>query len=456
MKLIDMLKLSWGNVVQYKKRSAMIMVVIVALIGVVLSLNVLFCGAERVILEAATAADEGEVYIMTGFIPRFFGVNENYKFEMPENDQAILEKRVRAYNGDPLGKMRMYEFDWSVVVDAERGIVNSRTERCFVADPKTMVRFIKEDLNKVPNDKIPVLVAQGEETDIDVQRFVVVGEYPRRRAKLTGLSGGWTPINMVLENVSRYDGHLLSGEYIMIDSGAEVRKYIEEKIEQNKVNQEEVHGEKVRAVPPSIFEYEVAKFASARKAGEYAARMSEDAPKYGYSFDYEHDYVYSTVDLFGNTVSTAVAFHAASFYLMMVEMLLLIVSVCIVAMTFLHVVGEETSTIALYRVMGARTRDIWCIYLLYLLELCLIAMILCALVAVVVAAVATLVSAPGLAEMLRMNYGLADLPTIWLFGADGWTLVILGSVLLIAPMVLLLSGGGVLRKNIAGAVKNEM
>ena len=63
LRFSDALRLSWSNIAQHKKRSAIIVLTISVLFGVVMGFNFMLQGLRGTILDAALQANDGKVYL---------------------------------------------------------------------------------------------------------------------------------------------------------------------------------------------------------------------------------------------------------------------------------------------------------------------------------------------------------------------------------------------------------
>lgn len=63
LKFSDALRLSWGNIAQHKKRSAIIVLTIALLFGVIMGFNFITSGIEETTLVASAGQTGGDVYI---------------------------------------------------------------------------------------------------------------------------------------------------------------------------------------------------------------------------------------------------------------------------------------------------------------------------------------------------------------------------------------------------------
>ena len=196
------------------------------------------------------------------------------------------------------------------------------------------------------------------------------------------------------------------------------------------------------------------RFASPRDAAAYQTTAGFDSLRYGY--DTDADYQYLIADLFNNTLSAAGATTSAQFLIYVVMGAFLILALILIVTTLSHAADEDAATIALYRSLGASTRAVHLIYFLYLLLLCLLAALISFLVALLFASLIALVVAAPFAASLQTFYQLSAPPTISCLGLDGFALLLLAAILLVAPLALLLTFHQFSAKHLSRKLKNEV
>ena len=153
----------------------------------------------------------------------------------------------------------------------------------------------------------------------------------------------------------------------------------------------------------------------------------------------EKKYSLLNMDIFGRVIYLRLDFDNLQFMLTAIEVLFIIIAVLIATFTFAHLIDNDAATVALYRSLGASTGNIYLIYFLYLVELCLLAVLSCILIAFMIVGVMWLANAGALAERLKEFYILKDLPKVNLFGFNSMFFWTIGSIMLVAPLSLLLT-----------------
>ena len=134
----------------------------------------------------------------------------------------------------------------------------------------------------------------------------------------------------------------------------------------------------------------------------------------------------------------------------------LILALILIVTTLSHAADEDAATIALYRSLGASTRAVHLIYFLYLLLLCLFAALISFLVALLFASLIALIVAAPFAASLQTFYQLSAPPAISCLGLDGFALLLLAAILLVAPLALLLTFHQFSAKHLSRKLKNEV
>lgn len=139
----------------------------------------------------------------------------------------------------------------------------------------------------------------------------------------------------------------------------------------------------------------------------------------------------------------------------MIEIIFIVVAIIVATLTFAHLIDQDAATIALYRSMGANTSSIYLIYLLYLLELCALAILSCILIALTLVGIMWLWNHAALASRLESYYYLDSPPKVRLFGINKIILWVVGSIIIIAPISLLLTLRRFSAKHITKQLKED-
>lgn len=444
LKFSDALRLSWSNIAQHKKRSAVIVLTISLLFGMIMGFNFIASGIEETTISASARQTGGEVYIEArygspsdeGFDPTY-NPKEKPKISLDtvlneEADEKIRE-RVAQYDGEVVGYYWYYQLDYPY----------------RVIDKSAVEQFIAANLWKsLPENKMPTIMPEGWKPPQNMENLEErlgdtlyrVGSIPSTETGKPTLTG-FNPLNVILVQLPS----ATNDDFWLVDDGSgKVEQYIQEQLE--KYLSED--GGWYNAAP--VQKTAVVKFNDPYRAAEFA---SPDEEKFGVKL--YTDFKYQSQDLFGTTLGVVNSFNTQKVLLIAVEILLLIVATIIAVMTFAHLIDQDASTVALYRAMGATTGNIYLIYLLYLVELCLLAVIVTIIIASVFIAMLALTSTRVLSERLQEFYGLGYLPQIILFKINGafWFIIIV--VLAVAPFSLLLTMRRFSAKHIAKKLKED-
>lgn len=446
LKFSDALHLSWGNIAQYKKRSAIIVLTVALLFGVIMGFNFITSGIEETVIGASAGQTDGEVYLEAHY--GVWGGNASYDHiaspeevsqidlkpvVVNEDDDREIRERVAEYDGEVAGYYWYYQMDYPYQV----------------IDKSVVEPFIDKELwESVPEGKVPVIMPEGWRAPVNMDNlrerlgdtFYRVGSIPSTEAGKPTLDG-FNPLNVILAQLAP----AWNNDFWLVDDGSgRIMPYIEEQLRMY------LAGENRSYIVEPVRKVMVAKFDDPYKA---AAFTSPDEERFGVKL--YTDFHYNSQDLFGTTALTVDSFNMQRFLLIAVEILLLIVATLIVVFTFAHLIDQDAATVALYRAMGASTGDIYLIYFLYLVELCLLAIVAAIVIACVFIGLMVLTSAGALAERLKAFYGLDYLPKITMFRLNGAFWFILVVIMMVAPLSLLLTMRRFSAKHIAKKLKED-
>ncbi len=445
LKFSDALRLSWSNIAEHKKRSVIIILTISLLFGVIMAFNFMLQGLRGTILDAALQANDGKVYLETGY-QNISSINEGNFTELADLEaaQKIVRDTIADYHGEIIGEITTYQ------IGNTRWVINQA-----VADA---VGKIDLNLDELDPDQIPFLAPEFEneyfqgylwDNGEKDKRLVKVGTFPSTQNSSPTLPG-FNPLNLLLGMVyGSSDAHPL----IIDDGSGKVTDYIDS-MAQAKVEgggYEDV-AQVLEAWPPE--KYYIAVFDSYDDAvAYYNNAYGDNSPKY-VQID-EKKYSILNMDIFGRVIYLELDFDNLQFMLTAIEVLFIVIAILIATFTFAHLIDQDAATVALYRAMGASTGNIYLIYFLYLVELCLLAVLSCILIALIIVGVMWLCNASALAERLKEYYILKDLPKVNLFGFNGMFFWIIGSIMIIAPISLLLTMRRFSAKHIAKKLKED-
>lgn len=458
LKFSDALRLSWSNIAEHKKRSAIIILTISLLFGVIMGFNFIVSGIRETLLEVSAEPTDGKVYVTASYqepkkdnkdipvVGKYVSIKN--PVEIQENEVAFEPILDKSADQKILG--RAAEFDGEIIgyTWSYQGLGYP-----YQAITKTAVEeFIDDNLwAEIPEGKVPVIMPEDFElpkgADATWLREQIgdtlyrVGSAPSTETGSPTLEG-FNPLNVVLSMIY---GNTNSGFILVDDGSGKIPEYIKDQLAVYLSNNP---GQSYELKP--IEKTAVIRFNNPDKA---IAFNSPNTNQLGIK-DYR-DFNYSVSDLFGSTLSVVSSLDSWQILITMVRILLLVIATIVAVMTFAHLIDQDAPTIALYRAMGASTGNIYLIYFLYLIELCLFAIIATIAMAFSFTAIMNLASSNALAERLMTFYNLDTLPKITLFKFENtfWTILI--NILVIAPLSLLFTLRRFSAKHIAKKLKED-
>ena len=431
LRLSDALRLSWANIAEYKGRSVVVVATVAILFGLVMGVNFLLRGLEVTLLDASVAKTGGKVYVETSFKKSRCGSNEER-----------LNERLEKYHGEKVGTLKKYALDGETV-----GVIEVEPGKEFPTEEE----YVGWGTEKQEMNAAHLSVGGG--TTLELKRASV--------------------LNLVLGGV--YGNAIEEGDLVVDDGSGEIEEYIKtriEEIQRKKVANvdemlamdvaEEAEGgqefteediayfyEEAENWEPEVSEESIAVFENYWDLKDYV--LTRDTPE---AKNLEPQ-AFGVGNLFSNTVDIINEVEMMRTVLKFFEVVLLVVAVIVATLTFAHLIDNDAATVALYRSMGASTGNIYAIYFLYLVELCLLAVLSCVLIAFMIVGMMWLGNAEALAERLKGFYMLKDLPKVNLFGFNNMFFGIAGSIMLVAPLSLLLTMRRFSAKHIAKKLKED-
>ncbi len=436
LKFSDALHLSWSNIAQHKGRSAIVILTISILFGVVMAFNFMLEGLSKTTSDAAMQASDGKIYIAAGY-NEIASINEGDYFKvnnLEDAEKAIVES-VKQYHGQIIGQVIQYND-----VGSSRWTINQELAE----------RFDELDFDKLKEDQIPYVGPKVEDEFFDLylkdaddnkdKLLVKVGTYPATEPGSPTLPG-FNPLNLLLSGI-----HGFYTAPLMVDDGSgKVMRYLEKMAEQNNTQE----------VIPYITQF-VAMFDNYDDAITYYWDIAngKNIPKDIETSDGKK-YVSYSEELFSNVISAELSIKNLRYTLILIEILFIVVAVIIATLTFAHIIDQDAATIALYRSLGVSTGNIYLVYFLYLLEMCVLAVLACIVIAAILVGVLWLVNANALAQRLQNYYMLDTTPKVTLFRFDNLFYGIIGSVMLIAPITLLFTLRNFSSKHIAKKLRED-
>ena len=431
LRLSDALRLSWANIAEYKGRSVVVVATVAILFGLVMGVNFLLRGLEVTLFDASVAKTGGKVYVETSFRKSRYGSNEER-----------LNERLEKYHGEKVGTLKKYALDGETV-----GVIEVELGKEFPTEEE----YVGWGTEKQEMNAAHLSVGGG--TTLELKRASV--------------------LNLVLGGV--YGNAIEEGDLVVDDGSGEIEEYIKtriEEIQRKKVANademlamdvaEEAEGgqefteediayfyEEAENWEPEVSEESIAVFENYWDLKDYV--LTRDTPE---AKNLEPQ-AFGVGNLFSNTVDIINEVEMMRTVLKFFEVVLLVVAVIVATLTFAHLIDNDAATVALYRSMGASTGNIYLIYFLYLVELYLLAVLSCIMIAFIIVGVMWLGNAGALAERLKEFYILKDLPKVNLFGFNSMFFWTIGSIMLVAPLSLLLTMRRFSAKHIAKKLKED-
>ncbi len=446
LKLSDAFRLSWSNIAQHKKRSAIIVLTISLLFGVIMAFNFMLEGLRGTILDAALQANDGKVYLETGY-QNISSINEGSFTQVADLGaaQKIVRDTVTDYHGKIVGEITLYQ------IGNTRWVINQA-----VAD---VVGKLDVGLDELEQDQVPFLAPEFESEYFQAylwnngekdRHLVEVGTYPSTQQGSPTLPG-LNPANLLLGMV--YGSSTAASPLIIDDGSGKVAEYI------NSMAQVKVENGRYENVAQVLEAWlpemrYIAVFDNYDDAiAYYDNAYGNNSPKY-IQIDGKK-YAILNLDIFGRVIYLEFDFDNLQLMLTAIEVLFIVIAILIATFTFAHLIDQDAATIALYRSLGASTGSIYLIYFLYLVELCLLAVLSCILIAFIIVGVMWLCNTGALAERLKEYYILKDLPKVNLFGFNGMFFWTIGAIMIVAPISLVLTMRRFSAKHIAKKLKED-
>lgn len=450
----DALRLSTVSIFEHKGRSAIVVLAVAVLFGVLMAANFLINGIEKTALLASQKETDGTIYITVkpstaGDFWQYGGSNHDdiewkryYKKEMDPRHHDNIAERAKEYHGEVIGHV------WNIHVRYQY----------YVATIGAVQDFIVSDLDNTPTNKVPVLVgdnvdrvfSEPEDQQFFEEHFYVVGKLPKAAnfysPEYAGGTVGWpTMSNENLLNVLLKE---ISGGFdypiMLIDDGTgKVDEFFTEQIETSAA-QDELYTYAFGR--PQL----VVKFNNVKDVLAY--RWPNGFLKYLFGGMQDK---YTSDDFFGGVLVTAYNFNMLRTSFLVIEGIIIVVAVVIATLTFRHLIDQEANTIALYRSMGATTRDIYLIYFLYLVELVLLSVVVCFVIAFLIIGMITLLNYAELSTVLQQYYDSGTPPKLYFYAFDKYCWAILVANLMVAPLALGFSTRCFSPKHVAKKLKSD-
>lgn len=431
MRLADALTLSWTNIRQYKRRSLTIILTISLLFALVLGFNFILQGLEDTLKTAAASANDGRIYVYVNYAGLFDSDGRNAPLTV--TTQTAITEQVQAAASKYQGEIASETLSpgagggWRIVID------------------EPLARRLSDfSLENLEAETIPYLAPVVERSHSTGYRtvsgiepdtwLVQVGNYPSTQPGAPTLDG-FNPLNLLLSHIY---GTNLDYPLIIDDGSGRIDEYLAY----------------LTATDPNSwpdgFGF-IATFDNYESATDFA--NADILPEY-IAID-EHRYGLFVSDIFSNALDLDFQIGSLERLLLAVQILFIVVAIIVAVLTFSHLIDQDAATIALYRSLGASGRQIYLVYFLYLLELCVLAALATLGLALLMVGTLYITSAVALSVRLQEFYALEVAPSVSLFGWSPICFIVLGVIIVIAPVAMLFSLGHFAPKNITKKLKEE-
>ena len=454
LRLRDALRLAFVNLAGNRRRTSLIIMTVVVLFAPMLSLAFLAQGIRNSILDTSALQTGGAVYIQTGFLADiYYGAEERVITPAPENADEILRESIAAHHGEIVDTItaarRSLGWDYDLIsasaVEAFQNDTAPSTNFTGTATTTDITPIADADANTLTS---PLPAITNSNLHLSDPTLSVLATYPGTKT-LFSLQGASAALGFFTDAISGTP----SQTFLVDDNSPAIQSYRDQALADWRARCQQTY-QSTCDYRPSLPELYVVRFANPRDAAAYQTTAGFDSLHYGY--DTDADYQYLIADLFNNTLSAAGATTSAQFIIYVVMGAFLILALILIVATLSHAADEDAATIALYRSLGASTRAVHLIYFLYLLLLCLFAALISFLVALLFASLIALIVATPFAASLQTFYQLSAPPTISCLGLDGFVLLLLTAILLVAPLALLLTFHQFSAKHLSRKLKHEV
>lgn len=451
LRLCDAFRLAFVNLAGNRRRTSLIIMTVVVLFAPMLSLAFLAQGICNSILDTSALQTGRAVYIQTGFLADiYYGAEERVITPAPENADEILRERIAAHHGEIVGTItaarRSLGWDYDLISASAIEAFQGDTAPSLDANATTPATDLNTSTANTLASPLPAIT--NSNLHLGDPALSVLATYPGTKTRFS-LQGASAALGFFTDAISGTP----SQTFLIDDGSPGIQSYRDQALADWRARCQQTY-QSACDYRPSLPELYVVRFANPRDAAAYQTTAGFDSLRYGY--DTDADYQYLIADLFNNTLSVAGATTSAQFIIYVVMGAFLILALILIVTTLSHAADEDAATIALYRSLGASTRAVHLIYFLYLLLLCLLAALISFLVALLFASLIALIVAAPFAASLQTFYQLSAPPAISCLGLDGFALLLLTAILLIAPITLLLTFHQFSTKHLSRKLKNEV
>lgn len=441
----DAFRLSIANIIAHKGRSSIAVLSVTILFSLLMTLNFLMNGLEKTALSLDTGRTGEKVYVQASVnhfdrwqnrtdeeeIKTLLSNEINDETNLPitfkpiisEQDVALINEHAKEFNGEIVGET------WFVQLKVPYNVITLSA----ASD------LIDVDLAQVPEDKIPVLTSRDMSELTSYQElnehfeevFYSVGTLPNVKRfddpENPGRTVGWPVLenNNILNSLMKnIDGGLDYGFMIIDDGSDKIDRFLYNEAKRTLSESDWINLSQLRGQL-------VIRFSNVYDAIAFASPQSF----MGITL-YENSDKISITDLFSGVLATASGFNTLRGLIALLEIVFLIVAIVIATTTFKHLLAQDANTIALYRSMGATTKDLYLIYFLYILELCLMAVVMCIGIAFLLVGVVAMMNGEAIGLKLQTYYQLDEIPKVYFYSFDQYFWLTILAILMVAPLTL--------------------
>lgn len=448
IKLSDALSLSWKNIFHHKKRSITVIITITILFTTILAYSILVKSIEKLAISASISQTKSKIYLTVQNTEKNSVTDEititnrnlsklNLSPIINQDSIESIKKEVSEYNGKIVGFYKSYQLDFPYQI-IDKQVAESIIDKNLWSD--------------MPQDKIPVITMadwsfpnmpdyKAIKNRLENEIFKV-GFIPSLNTKKI-TSEKYTFLVPLFQSLPRNKEDLL----LFIDDGTgKIEKFIKKQIEV--YLQEDTERNFFSQTETGIST--VVTFDSPDDLSRY---MYPGKTFLGIRDYREQKYTYQ--DLFGTTVDLISNLESLKSLFIICFLTLLLITIVITLVTLSHIIEEDTPIITLYRAFGASTPNICIIYLLYLFELMILSVISIFFFITFLLILLVLFFSGTISEALMNFYNLKQIPQFH-FSIDPDTIItIIITILVVAPISLLLSIKQFSPKQIAKRLKED-
>lgn len=448
IKLSDALSLSWKNIFHHKKRSITVIITITILFTTILAYSILVKSIEKLAISASISQTKSKIYLTVQNTEKNSVTDEititnrnlsklNLSPIINQDSIESIKKEVSEYNGKIVGFYKSYQLDFPYQI-IDKQVAESIIDKNLWSD--------------MPQDKIPVITMadwsfpntpdyKAIKNRLENEIFKV-GFIPSLNTKKI-TSEKYTFLVPLFQSLPRNKEDLL----LFIDDGTgKIEKFIKKQIEV--YLQEDTERNFFSQTETGIST--VVTFDSPDDLSRY---MYPGKTFLGIRDYREQKYTYQ--DLFGTTVDLISNLESLKSLFIICFLTLLLITIVITLVALSHIIEEDTPIITLYRAFGASTPNICIIYLLYLFELMILSVISIFFFITFFLILLVLFFSGTVSEALMNFYNLKQIPQFH-FSIDPDTIItIIITILVVAPISLLLSIKQFSPKQIAKRLKED-